>query len=225
MMLDILNANNNIDIVSVDDASFRSYGRVINEYDFTELIGFMEENTQIPQEGNIYVADLEASHELSIFQKLTHHFYGDMPIQIGYCNGHNVKLNALEYHKSSEINIAVTDSVLLVALVTDLNNNQLDTSKVKGFYIQKGKAVELYATTLHFSPCAVGEKGFKMIIILPKDTNLPLKERSTKDPTLWMKNKWLLAHKEAKWLIQNGAYEGIVGENIQIYTDKIKESE
>ena len=35
--------------------------------------------------------------------------FGGLPVQIGYCNGSNVKLNALEYHRSSEIDIAVTD--------------------------------------------------------------------------------------------------------------------
>ena len=33
--------------------------------------------------------------------------YGELPIQIGYCNGKNYKLNALEYHRSSEIDVAV----------------------------------------------------------------------------------------------------------------------
>ena len=41
-------------------------------------------------------------------------FYGELPIQIGYCNGHNELLNAVEYHRSSEINLAATDAVLIL---------------------------------------------------------------------------------------------------------------
>ena len=43
--------------------------------------------------------------------------FGEMEIQIGYCNGHNSMLNALEYHKSSEINVAATDAVLLLGSI------------------------------------------------------------------------------------------------------------
>ena len=48
-----------------------------------------------------------------------------MPIQIGYCNGPNSTLNGLEYHKSSEINIAITDMVLLLGKVQEVENNFL----------------------------------------------------------------------------------------------------
>ena len=44
-----------------------------------------------------------------------------MPIQIGYCNGNNNKLNGLEYHRDSEINIAVTDMVLMIGMEQDLS--------------------------------------------------------------------------------------------------------
>lgn len=55
-----------------------------------------------------------------------------MPIQIGYCNGHNSKLNALEYHRDSEINIAATDMILMLGLLTDVNDDYIyDTANVK----------------------------------------------------------------------------------------------
>lgn len=216
-MIEFLKSKNNIDIVSIQDKSFCKYGRVVDEYDFVELIDFIDKNTEIPQEGNVYVPNVKDTHQLKISQELYKDFYGEMPVQIGYCNGHNVRLDALEYHKSSEINIAITDSILLMATLQDIEDNALEVSKIKAFYIGKGEAVELYATTLHFSPCAVHEEGFKMIIILPEGTNLPLvKKPASSDPTLWMKNKWLIAHKDAGRLIEKGVYEGIVGDNIII---------
>ena len=46
---------------------------------------------------------------LKISEELMEREYGGLPIQIGYCNGNNYCLNAVEYHRSSEINIAVED--------------------------------------------------------------------------------------------------------------------
>ena len=44
--------------------------------------------------------------------------YGGLEIQIGYCNGNNKKLNAVEYHRSSELDIAVDDLILLLGCCT-----------------------------------------------------------------------------------------------------------
>ena len=54
-------------------------------------------------------------------------------IQIGYCNGSNVKLNALEYHRSSEIDIAVTDLILLLGCQQDIKEDTYDTALVEAF--------------------------------------------------------------------------------------------
>lgn len=215
-MIKALNEKNKIDIQEITNQSFNQYGRLVDEYDLEDLKDLFDKKTSIPEEGNIYIPDLEEAHKLEISKTLSQEFYGEMPIEIGYCNGHNVKLNALEYHKGSEINIALTDSILLVGRLQDIRDNQIDSSRLEAFYISKGQAVELYATTLHFSPCAVNEEGFKMIVILPKGTNLALENKKAKDPTLWMKNKWLIAHEEANILMEKGAYKGIKGENITI---------
>ncbi len=42
-----------------------------------------------------------------------------------------------------------------------------------------------------------------------------LKEMAPEDKLLWAKNKWLLAHAESSEAAQ-GAYVGLVGENIDI---------
>lgn len=142
-----------------------------------------------------------------------------MPIQLGWCNGHNTKLNCLEYHRDSEFNIGLYDFILLVAKEDDIVDGKLDTSKVMAFKAKAGDVVEVYATTLHYAPCNATKDGcFKVVIALPKGTNgakpsiTPVYEE---DKTLWACNKWLLAHAESDEAKQ-GAYVGLTGENIDI---------
>ena len=98
-------------VLSVKDPAFKKYGKVVDNVDFTELVEALKK-TPLP-EGVVYepsVAELEAT---SAMEALTTVTYGEMPIQIGYCNGHNCMLNALEYHRDSEINVAATDAILM----------------------------------------------------------------------------------------------------------------
>ena len=140
-----------------------------------------------------------------------------MPIQIGMCNGHNKALNAVEYHRDSEINVALYDMVLLIGELKDVTEDfKYDTSKIEAFLVPAGVAVEMYATTLHYAPCHVEDQGFKAVVVLPKGTNydLTFKNSYTKeDKLLTAVNKWLIAHEDAKI---DGAFNGLVGENITI---------
>lgn len=215
----LIKINNHVKIRDVNDKSFTKYGKIIDNYDFSELTGYMEEKTKIPFEGNIYVASVSEMENTKIRERLENEFYGEIPIEIGYCNGSNSTLNGLEYHKGSEINVAVTDMVLLLGELKDISNNKYNSSKVEAFFIKKGTAIQLYETTLHFGPCKTSKDGFKCIVILIKGTNEPLREGTLKhnrDILLFAKNKWLLAHPNRKPLIEKGAYAGIVGENIEI---------
>lgn len=84
-----------------------------------------------------------------------------MPYELGYCNGHNTKLNCLEFHRDSEFNLGTDDFILLLATLSDLEDGELDTAKVKAFKVPAGVMVEVYATTLHYAPChADAKKGF-----------------------------------------------------------------
>jgi hypothetical protein len=213
--------NRHITIYHVEDSLFKQYGRVIESYDFKELKPYMDK-TMIPIDANEYVASVTEMEQTKVKEEIEANFYGGMPIQIGYCNGPNQTLNGFEYHKSSEINVAMTDLVLLLGRVQDIENNHYDAKNVDAFFIPQGTVVELYATTLHFAPCKVDEEGFKVVVILPAGTNEPLEKavekKSEEDVLLFMKNKWLLAHPEREVLINRGAFPGIRGENIQIFT-------
>lgn len=69
-----------------------------------------------------------------------------MPIQIGFCNGTNTKLNCVEYHRDSEINIPCEDMILLLGKQTDITPDyHLDTATIRAFLVPAGTAVEVYA--------------------------------------------------------------------------------
>jgi hypothetical protein len=215
---ELQNVNNNLRIENISDKSFSPFGKIVENYDFSEVINYMEGKTSIPDEGNIYVASVPEMEQLRVKELLENGFYGEMPIQIGYCNGKNSTLNGLEYHMGSEINIAVTDMVLILGKLQDVEDNKYDVENTRIFFVEKGKAIQLYETTLHFSPCKTSSDGFKCIVVLPKGTNEPLDNPKTKfgDKLLFARNKWLLAHPDRKVLMNKGAYPGITGENIEI---------
>lgn len=211
--------NSHIEIKDMTCQEFNKYGKIIVEYDFNKIINYMEEKTEVPQEGNVYVASVEAMEVCDVKKELQEVFYGEMPIQIGYCNGMNSSLNALEYHKSSEINVAVTDMILLLGCIQDISENKYEALKVEAFYIPRGASIEIYGTTLHFAPCKLSEEGFKCVVILPKGTNSELSKqgkRTKEGELLFMKSKWLIVHPSRKAMVDKGAHVGILGENIGI---------
>ncbi len=205
-----------MEIKKVTDAAFRRYGRVVQNIDFSGLVEAL--NTKTPLPGNvIYEPSVAELEELPVFAELQTKTYGELPIQIGYCNGKNYLLNALEYHRSSEINVAGTDAVLLVGSQQDITDDfTYDTSLVEAFLLPRGTAVELYATTLHYAPCSAGENGFRVAIVLPRDTNLPLEKEhgDWEDKLIAAKNKWLIGHAEGG--LPEGAYIGLTGKNISV---------
>lgn len=208
-------------ILSVRDDAFRKYGKVVDNVDFTELVDVLSK-TPVPDDV-VYepsVAELENTSAMEPLSTIT---YGEMPIQIGYCNGHNTLLNALEYHRDSEINIAATDAILLVGLVSDLEKDYTyDTAKVEAFLLPAGMTVELYATTLHYAPCGVDGAGFQVAIVLPKGTNYPLTKPHAplmdgivnEDALVAAVNKWLIGHPEGG--LPEGSFLGLRGENIDV---------
>ncbi len=126
-------------------------------------------------------------------------------------------MNAVEYHRSSEVDIAADDLILLLGSQQDITDDYTyETSKIEAFLCPKGTGVELYATTLHYAPCSAGDSGFRCGIVLPKDTNLPLdkKHEGYEDALITAKNKWLIGHAEGG--LDAGAHIGLIGENISV---------
>jgi len=206
-----------LQILSVFDPAFRSYGRVL-ELAPDALIRAMLQ-IPLPDSGTAYrpsIPELEACPEMDW---LRDSFYGGMPTQLGMCWGHNTKLNCLEYHRDSEVNLGTHDFILLLAREEKIADGVLDTGLVRAFRVPAGVAVEVYATTLHYAPCHVSEAdGFRVAVALPKDTNTDIPRSSDaagEQRLLWARNKWLLAHPASAEAAQ-GAYIGLKGENIDL---------
>ncbi len=209
-----------MEIKSVFDSAFQRYGKVLENYEWDSLLEKMEQ-TACPEHETIYVASDPKLEKLEIFGELTDRAYGGLPIQIGYCNGYNKVLNALEYHRSSEINIAVgEDLILLLGKQEDITKEYTyHTSLVEAFLLPAGTGVELYATSLHYAPITVsGSRGFRCVVVLPKGTNTELEREPLsqgEDRLLTAKNKWLISHPQAEI---NGSFAGLKGENLRFDT-------
>lgn len=205
-------------IYSVSDPEFRAYGRILDGYDTAELITALEEETPLP-ENVVYVPSEPALERQPAMAQIRDQVYGGMPVQLGWCNGHNTKLNCLEYHRDSEINLGSRDFILLLGLESDIVGGVLDTATVKAFRCPAGTMVEIYATTLHYAPCeAAKDQGFRVLIALPLGTNSEkpaYTPRTEEDTWLTARNRWLLAHAESDEARQ-GAHIGLRGINIDL---------
>ena len=208
-------------IYSVTDPEFKPYGKILEGYDTAELLAAMKQ-IDMPAEGTAYEPGIASLEACAIFSELRDRAYGGMPIQLGMCWGRNAKLNCLEYHRDSEVNIGSKDFILLLAKEDEITDGVLDTSLVKAFRVPKGLPVEVYATTLHYAPChSCPHCGFRVAVVLPKGTNTEKPDFAPKcEEDTWMtaRNKWLLAHPESGEA-KNGAHIGLRGENLDISAD------
>ena len=206
-------------IYSVFDPEFKPYGQVVTGMDDTvaELLSVLKDDPQGP--GVDYVPEYAPLQELPACVEISEHCYGGMPVQLGWCNGHNTKLNCLEYHRDSEFNLGTEDFILLLGLQGDIVDGVLDTATIKAFKAPAGTLIEVFATALHYAPCHCDpEKGFRVMVALPMGTNTEkpnISVKSPEDKLLWARNKWLLAHPESGEAKQ-GAHIGLSGENIDI---------
>ena len=207
-----------MEILSVFDAAFKPYGRVLTGYDTAALTQTLEHETPLP-EGVEYVPSDAALEKLPIFTDFEASIYGGMPVQLGWCNGHNTKLNCLEYHRDSEINCGSRDFILLLGLESQIEDGKFDTGLVKAFLVPAGTVVEVFATTLHYAPCSAKlGQGFKVLVALPRGTNTDKPQFAPKnyeDTLLTARNKWLLAHAESDEA-KGGAVVALTGENTDI---------
>lgn len=208
-------------IKPVTGRAFKPFGRVIKGYYLRSLIEEMEK-TECPSDRVVYEPSVRSLETLKINRQFSEEAYGGMPIQIGYCNGRNHLLNAVEYHRDSELNLACTDMILLVGKRQDIGRDcTYDTGKMQAFLVKKGTLVEIYSTTLHYAPISAGEhENFRCVVVLPRGTNEPLpacrgKAHTKEDQLLTHVNKWLIAHPESG-LDKDGAFVGLKGENIRL---------
>ena len=207
-------------IYSVYAQEFKPYGKILQNYDTQSLISAMR-TIPMPESGTAYQPSIPVLEESGILDAMQNRAYGGQLVQIGMCWGYNTKLNCLEYHRDSEINVGEQDFVLLLARQDEIKDGKLDTAKVKAFRVPAGTVVEVYATTLHYAPCQLTADGFRVAVVLPKGTNeaKPVFTAGNEEDTwLTARNKWLLAHPETNEA-KSGAHIGLTGKNIDISED------
>ena len=205
-------------IHEITEPLFSSYGRILSLGDTSELFKTLE-SMPIPDNGNCYEASVQCLNSCSIMQTVGSVVFGELPIQCGYCNGNGHRLNALEYHKCSEVNYTTTGMVLLLGLPSQLNDGFIDSSDLVAFRVPPDVLIEIFPLVLHFAPCRVDSNGFRCLVVLLQGTNLALDGECTytkgEGKLLWMKNKWLTCHPDSPQAA-NGAFAGITGINIDI---------
>lgn len=200
-------------IYSIFDENFSKYGKVIDNPFYSHFEN-VAKNIEIPEEGCKYLAsvpEFETKEANEYFSK----YFGQMPVQLGYCWGRCSLMNAVEWHKSSEVNVALSDMIVFLGELKDVKGGKYDSSKIEAFLIEKGQTVEMYATTLHFCPVKKDNGVFNNVVILPTGTNTPL-EKENQDKFLVAKNKWLICHPECKKQVDLGRFAGISGKNLNV---------
>jgi len=220
--------NPGLRVLLADAPEFSRYGRSLTLPGLPERSEELAALIPLDLSANRYVASWPALEALPD-QRSYSRTFGFVPVQTGFVAGPNSSLNGFEYHKSSEIDVALTDQALLLGLWEEMDDMfRFDANRTVCLFMPKGSAVELYPRVLHYSPCKTDDGGFKTIIVLPKGTNDALGDagrggfsgdgdtggRVGEERLLFMRNKWLIAHPERTPLMERGAYPGVIGPNL-----------
>lgn len=202
---------------SVFSVQFERFGKVIPGIDVKSVAAILEQ-CDCPTDAVTYVPSEPKLETPELMADLQNRVFGGLPIQIGYCSGHNRVLNCAEYHRNSELNICGTDAIFMLAPLSAIKDGVLDSQAVEIFTAPAGTAVLLYETTLHYAPCSYDKDGqFRVCVVLPRGTNTDKPSDCGSDleaSMLTNENKWLLAHAnspEAKAGLTAGQ---VIGRNI-----------
>jgi hypothetical protein len=209
--------NRHIKIKGISNLSFKKYGKIVTGYDFTDMIKYMEKWSPIPEEGCIRIPSVEALEELSVSKNIQDYFYGELPIQIGYFNGVNSKLNCLEFHKSNEIILALTDIIIFLGKVQDISDNYYELKRAEAFFVPEGVAIEIYSSTMHSIPCRMQANGFRCILICLRGSDTSLRLQNDNKGLLCGRNKWILVNSQSKYKYDKDMKPGLIGEDIEIF--------
>ena len=113
--------NPTLPLLPVTAPEFAEYGRLLPQSGAAFLKA--AEALKRPAQGSEYLAGVPAFEALPDCAPLSLAVFGGLKTQFGYCHGHNSQLNAAEWHCCSELNIAVTNLVLILGRRSDLKNN------------------------------------------------------------------------------------------------------
>ena len=98
-------------IYKVTDPEFRVYGKIVDGYDVQPIVDALLASTPL-SDGVEYVPEDPILQNLEASRNIAPTLYGGLPVEFGWCNGHNTRLNCLEYHRDSEFNLPAEDLIL-----------------------------------------------------------------------------------------------------------------
>lgn len=205
-------------ILDVTSREFKAYGTILEGYDDAAIREYAKKEIVIPKEGNSYSPSNDELEKFDIIKKIEADVYAGLPVEAGECAGNNTAFSAYEYHQGSEVNIVLTDVLMVLGkreqAVRGIFNAQ---ENAKIFYVPAGTIIEMYSSTLHYSPCIVDKTGFKVIVILIKGSNEPFEEIfESKNKEIVKKNKFQLVHETRTDKIAEGIEVGLIGELITL---------
>ncbi|MGB3161019.1 MAG: DUF4867 family protein [Carnobacterium sp.] len=205
-------------IHDVTSREFKAYGTILKGYDDAAIREYAKKEIVIPKEGNSYSPSNDELEKFDIIKKIEADVYAGLPVEAGKCAGNNTAFSAYEYHQGSEVNIVLTDVLMVLGkreqAVRGIFNAQ---ENAKIFYVPAGTIIEIYSSTLHYSPCIVDKTGFKVIVILIKGSNEPFEEIfESKNKEIVKKNKFQLVHETRTDKIAEGIEVGLIGELITL---------
>lgn len=200
--------NPSMKIHQTDNSKFSEYGKVWTGYNLDDVFKWAE-NFLISEQENAYQASDPALESIPVIQEIIGDIYGGSPVQAGPCYGHNQVLNGIEHHIGSEVIIAIKPCVLLFGRLRDMVDNTYEGSLAEAFYIEPGQIVQMYETTLHYTPCKA-EDYFFTVCMLPRGTGTPLP--GGRRGILKSQNKWFIAHPENTPKVMTGDFPGLQGE-------------
>lgn len=196
---------------TITDLCFRTYGKKLEEFDFSGYVDQIKKTADIsiPTSGNEYHPSVKTLEDSEVFEWLRWNIYGGLNIQLGTCAGHNKNTTAVEYHAGSEVVIALTDCILPLGHTFDMDGNTYDAKLMEKFFLKKGEAVELFGTTLHYSPIESDSNGYFTLVALLKGTNEDLENKNS-NPLLLKMNKYMIVHPSRSDKVTDGAIPGLV---------------
>ena len=221
MLENLKEKNPEITFHTTADKKFKKYGRVLN-YNTTQLIDQLSQSSNLNKIKAMpkasYRPNIPSLHHYDFIDLIRQDIFGELDIQVGIVEGRNNFATGTEFHQGSEVNIAITDCILVLGSKYDMINEEIDISQMVIFYVKKGEALEIYSSTLHYTPIEVDSNGFEVIVILIKGTNTDIDCKN--NSLLCKKNKWYVAHKTQTDKIKRGFKAGLTGPLLEIkYTE------
>lgn len=208
--------NPDLTILSVNSAVFNEYGQVLSNIDPTEMLAKLNQHL-IPKSGSTSVIADADLLDTQMAEQLRLTVFGGQQIQIGYYNGHNDHLDALEWHHAPEVMVATANVCLFLGQRAKLTRNGYAVGALRTFFVPAGTVIALYGTTMHYAPLQTSEDGYRCMVALPANTktDLPAKMGNV-DPLLHKRGQWLIAHPDNHALIEQGVVAGIMGKNLAL---------